>query len=240
MRRPPCPLTASQLTPAALLVDCDTKRSYTFAQIKDHSVAFGKGLKHALKWAKGDVLAFFSPNSIDTPIVNLGLHWAGGVASPANPTYTVDELARQLADSHAKAVVTQKPFLQATRAAAQKVGLPLDRIILMGDARDETGEHRHWTDINAKGAWVQPGKTAIDPKKDLAYLVYSSVGPRALPPWTRDANTGPRAPPASPRASCSRTTTWSPTRTSRGGSTSRRSTGTSTRRLASCLSSTSM
>ncbi|POR34527.1 Putative 4-coumarate--CoA ligase 1 [Tolypocladium paradoxum] len=163
-----------------LLVDGDTKRSYTFAQIRDHSVAFGKGLKHALQWARGDVLAFFSPNSIDTPVVNLGLHWAGGVASPANPTYTVDELARQLDDSRAKAVVTQKQFLPATRAAAQRVGLPLDRIILMGDARDESGEHRHWTDIHATGARIQPGKTALDPKKDLAYLVYSS-GTTGLP-----------------------------------------------------------
>ncbi|KND92210.1 putative 4-coumarate--CoA ligase 1 [Tolypocladium ophioglossoides CBS 100239] len=165
-----------------LLVDCDTKRSYTFAQIRDRSIAFGKGLKHALKWAKGDVLAFFSPNSIDTPIVNLGLHWAGGVASPANPTYTVDELAQQLQDSRAKAIVTQKQFLEATRAAAQKAGLPLDRIFLLGDARDESGEHRHWTEIDASDAWIQPGKTAIDPEKDLAYLVYSSAqGTTGLP-----------------------------------------------------------
>ncbi|PNY29198.1 4-coumarate-CoA ligase 1 [Tolypocladium capitatum] len=163
-----------------LLVDCDTKRSYTFAQIRDRSIAFGKGLKHVLGWAKGDVLAFFTPNSIDTPIVNLGLLWAGGIASPANPTYTVDELARQLRDSRAKAVITQKELLPATRAAAQEVGLPLDRIFLLGDARDESGEHMHWTEVDAGGAWIQPRKTVVDPKRDLAYLVYSS-GTTGLP-----------------------------------------------------------
>ncbi|KAK4092731.1 hypothetical protein Purlil1_2656 [Purpureocillium lilacinum] len=163
-----------------LLVDCDTNRSYTFADIKAHSIAFGRGLRHVFKWQKGDVLAFFSPNNIDTPVVNLGLHWAAGIASPANPTYTVDEFARQLEDSRARVVVTQKPFLKTACDAAAKAGIPRDHIILMGAGRDETGIHRHWTDINANGAWLQPSKPSVDPKKDLAYLVYSS-GTTGLP-----------------------------------------------------------
>ncbi|ODA80416.1 hypothetical protein RJ55_03374 [Drechmeria coniospora] len=163
-----------------LFVDGDSNRSYTFADVKNLSVAFGKGLRYHFKWQKGDVLAFYTPNSIDTPIVNLGLLWAGGVASPANPTYTVDELAHQLQDSRAKALVTQKPFLEAARDAARKAGLPLANIMLAGDARDETGLHRHWTDVNANAAWMQPSKPAIDPVKDLAYLVYSS-GTTGLP-----------------------------------------------------------
>lgn len=126
-------------------------------------------------WNKGDVLGFFTPNCIDTPIVTYGLHWAGGIASPANPTYTVDELARQLLDSKATALITQKPFLKTAVQAAQKAKIPLDRVILMGDGRDETGNHKHWTDITAQGAWFQPKRTVLDPKKDLAYLVYSSV-----------------------------------------------------------------
>jgi acyl-CoA synthetase (AMP-forming)/AMP-acid ligase II len=34
--------------------------------------------------------------SIDTPVVMWGTLWAGGTISPANPGYTVDELAFQL------------------------------------------------------------------------------------------------------------------------------------------------
>jgi acyl-CoA synthetase (AMP-forming)/AMP-acid ligase II len=158
-----------------LVVDGDTDRSYTYTDIKNGSAAFGKGLKHLFNWQKGDVLGFFTPNCIDTPIVTYGLHWAGGVASPANPTYTVDELARQLIDSNSKALVTQKPFLAAAVKAAQKAQIPLERVILMGDGRDETGKHRHWTDITAQEAWLKPKRTAVDPTKDLAYLVYSSV-----------------------------------------------------------------
>ncbi|KAL6359327.1 hypothetical protein LRP88_06747 [Fusarium phalaenopsidis] len=79
-----------------ILIDGDTNRSYTFAQIRDLSAAFGRGLRHTFDWQKGDVLAFFAPNHIDTAVVNLGVLWAGGVASPANPTYTAEELASQL------------------------------------------------------------------------------------------------------------------------------------------------
>lgn len=158
-----------------LLVDGDTNRSYTFNDVKNGSVAFGKGLKYMFNWSKGEVLGFFTPNCIDTPILTYGLHWAGGIASPANPTYTVDELARQLLDSNATALVTQKPFLKTAVEAAQKAKIPLERVILMGDGRDESGKHKHWTEITAQGAWFQPKRTALDPKKDLAYLVYSSV-----------------------------------------------------------------
>ncbi|KAG6113456.1 hypothetical protein E4U31_000690 [Claviceps sp. LM219 group G6] len=163
-----------------LFIDGDTDHSYTYDDVKESSVQFGKGLKHNFNWQKGDVLAFFTPNCIDTPILTYGLHWAGGVASPANPTYTVDELARQLSDSKAAALVTQAPFLNKAVEAAQKAGIPLDRVLLMGHGTDASGKYRHWRDVTAKGAWMQPRKTVVDPKKDLAYLVYSS-GTTGLP-----------------------------------------------------------
>ncbi|KAG6006518.1 hypothetical protein E4U21_006972, partial [Claviceps maximensis] len=163
-----------------LLTDADTDRSYTYHDVKESSVEFGKGLKHTFNWQKGDVLSFFTPNCIDTPILTYGLHWAGGIASPANPTYTVDELARQLTDSRATALVTQTPFLKAAVQAAHKAGIPSDRVILMGDGKDKSGKHRHWRDVTARGASLQPTKTTLDPKKDLAYLVYSS-GTTGLP-----------------------------------------------------------
>ncbi|KAL7786766.1 hypothetical protein V8C37DRAFT_288548 [Trichoderma ceciliae] len=157
-----------------LFVDCDSGRSHCLNDIKRLALEFGKGLSHVFNWKKGDVMGLFTPNSIDIPSINFGIHWAGGIACPANPTYTAEELAHQLKDSGAKALLTQKPFLEAARKAAALASLPADRILLLGDERDETGVHRHWTEITAKGTKVQPQRAAIDPKKDLAYLVYSS------------------------------------------------------------------
>lgn len=126
-------------------------------------------------------MALFTPNNVDVPAVNFGIQWAGGVACPANPTYSPEELAQQLADSGARALITQKPLLETARKAAKLAGLPAERILLLGDGRDETGVHRHWTEITARGAGVVPQKPDIDPKKDLAYLVYSSVSLCARP-----------------------------------------------------------
>lgn len=127
------------------------------------------------------MLAFYSPNSIDTPVLNLGLHWAAGTASPANPTYTTEELARQLEDCGARLIVTQAAYLESVLAAARQVGLTERDVILLGDERRDG--FRHWTDIASEAeGLVEISKPAINPKKDVAYLVYSSVRP---PPFRR-------------------------------------------------------
>ncbi|KAF4122932.1 Acyl-CoA synthetase (AMP-forming)/AMP-acid ligase II [Geosmithia morbida] len=161
-----------------IFIDLETGRSLNLAQLRALSIQFGQGLKHMFGWAKGDVLSIYSSNCVETPVVNLGLHWAGGVASPANPTYTPGELARQLKDSGSKALITQVPYLDAALEAARDANLSQDRIILIGDSLHEG--FKHWTDITAKSAWFTPTKTPVDPKKDLAYLVYSS-GTTGLP-----------------------------------------------------------
>ncbi|KAL6871903.1 hypothetical protein J3F83DRAFT_621366 [Trichoderma novae-zelandiae] len=157
-----------------IFVDCDTGRSHSLAQIKHLALTLGQGLVHALQWRKGDVMALFTPNNIDVPVLNFGIQWAGGVSCPANPTYSAEELAQQLVDSGARALLTQKPLLETARRAAALAGLPAESVLLLGGGRDETGVHRHWTEITAEGARVVPQKPRIDPVKDLAYLVYSS------------------------------------------------------------------
>jgi acyl-CoA synthetase (AMP-forming)/AMP-acid ligase II len=130
-------------------------------------------LKALWDWQRGDVLALYTPNSIDTPIITWGAHWAGGVISPANPAYTVEELAFQLKDSGAKGLVTQKAFLANAVAAAEKVGIPKDRVILIGDERDTL--HKHFTSIvNISRSTRYVRTKAKNPATDLAFLVYSS------------------------------------------------------------------
>ncbi|KAI9843181.1 MAG: hypothetical protein M1837_006543 [Sclerophora amabilis] len=160
---------------AVIYVDPYTSRSYTYAGIRDTALDFGKGLKSQWEWRKGDVLALFTPNCIDTPAITWGCHWAGGILSPANPGYTMEELAFQLKDAGAKALVTQKAFLSTARAAARQVGLDEDRVILMGDERDtEGGRFKHFTSIRSTGGTQRYRRTKLDPKRDLAFLVYSS------------------------------------------------------------------
>lgn len=141
---------------------------------------FGTGLKALWGWKKGDVLAFFTPNSIDTPALTWGCHWAGGIVSPANPAWMAEELAFQLKDSGAKALVTQLASLHVAREAARKAGVPEDRIILLGDKKDPTMRFKHFSSIKNFSAVEKYRRTRVNPKEDLAFLVYSS-GTTGLP-----------------------------------------------------------
>lgn len=135
---------------------------------------FGKGLKAVWEWRKGDVLGLYLPNCIDTPAITWGTHWAGGVISPANPAYTVDELAFQLKDSNAKALITFKPLLEIAKAACKKVGIEEDMIALAGDERDPEGKFRHFTSIRNISGATRYRRAKINVETDLAFLVYSS------------------------------------------------------------------
>ncbi|KAJ5571053.1 hypothetical protein N7535_004713 [Penicillium sp. DV-2018c] len=157
-----------------LYQDADTKRHYTYKTLRDASLEFGKGLRAVWDWQKGDVLALFTPNSIDTPVMMWGTLWAGGIVSPANPGYTVEELAFQLKNSGAKAIATQVSALSVAKEAAKKVGIPEDRIILVGDQRDPEARIKHFGSIRNISRATRFRKQKINPEKDVAFLVYSS------------------------------------------------------------------
>jgi long-subunit acyl-CoA synthetase (AMP-forming) len=86
----------------------------------------------------------------------------------------VQELAFQLKDSGAKALATQKPFLDTARKACKEAGIEEDRIILLGDQRDETAKFKHFLNVRNISGATRYRRTKVDPKKDLAFLVYSS------------------------------------------------------------------
>lgn len=94
--------------------------------------------------------------------------------SPANPGYTAQELAFQLKDSGAKALATQKPFLKVAVEAATQAGIPEDRIILIGDEKDESTRIKHFSSIRNLANTNFLRRTKAHPKNDLAFLVYSS------------------------------------------------------------------
>ncbi|OWP03400.1 hypothetical protein B2J93_7418 [Marssonina coronariae] len=119
---------------------------------------------------KGHVVGFFSPNCVDTPASTFGALWAGGVVSPANPAYSVKEVAFQRKDSGSKALITQASCLQTAVEAAKGAGLPRDRILLMGDVKYGGVVYLQHSIASAKPAHRSP--RYVSQVNDLSFLFY--------------------------------------------------------------------
>ncbi|PMD46648.1 acetyl-CoA synthetase-like protein [Hyaloscypha variabilis F] len=169
--RPSKPFPDSQV----IYQNPDTGRKYTFSQLRDTTISFGSGLRAKWNWKKNDVLALFAQNCIDTPAITWGVHWAGGIVSPANPAYTVRELVHHLKDSGARALFTQKHLLGVALKAAEEAGIERERVVLIGD--EEEKGLGYWREFLV---YRVGEKEPVDCERDLAFLVYSS-GTTGLP-----------------------------------------------------------
>src|SRR5216110_2328177 len=94
--------------------------------------------------------------------------------SPANPSYTEEELFYQLSDSGAKAIITIPELLAIAKAAGRRAKIPAERIILFKSAKDG---HQYYTSLFSK-THAESTRGKIEPD-DLAFLPYSSgtMGP---------------------------------------------------------------
>lgn len=159
---------------AELFQDAETNAAYTYAEIKQSSLDFGAGLKSKIKWKKGDVLAIFAANSIEWPAVVLGALWAGGVISPANPGYTAEEFAQQLSDNSARAIITQYHLLDTVREALALAGMTGTSVVLIDQPEKSTEQIPYFKQIHHSNCKSVYAGAIINPKTDLAFLVYSS------------------------------------------------------------------
>ncbi|MGE3726074.1 MAG: AMP-binding protein [Candidatus Sericytochromatia bacterium] len=82
----------------------------TYAELDRLSAAFAAYLQHDLGLKKGDCVAIMSPNILQYPVCLYGVLRAGLIVVNVNPLYTARELAHQLKDAEAKAIVIVENF----------------------------------------------------------------------------------------------------------------------------------
>ena len=82
----------------------------SYAELDEHSRDFAAYLQHTLGLNKGDRVALMMPNLLQYPVALFGVLRAGLVVVNVNPQYTPTELAHQLNDSGAKAIVVLENF----------------------------------------------------------------------------------------------------------------------------------
>ena len=101
------------------LVDATSGRTLGYRQLAGGVERVAAGLA-ARGFARGDVLALYSPNLPEYALAAYGAMAAGGTVTGANPLLTTEELAGQLADAEARLLVTVPPFLDRALSPALK------------------------------------------------------------------------------------------------------------------------
>jgi len=150
----------------AALIDAATGAIVTFGELKSRVHRAAGGLA-ARGFAKGDVIALYSPNTLGYPVAFHGASLAGGIVTTVNPTYTPEELASQLRDSRARFLVTIGPLLEKAQEAARRAG-GVQEIFTFDGGPGATS----FAELLEAPAMVHG--PAIDPAKDLVALPYSS------------------------------------------------------------------
>jgi acyl-CoA synthetase (AMP-forming)/AMP-acid ligase II len=153
------------------LIDGPSGRSITYAQLPGLIARAAAGMARR-GFKKGERFAIFSPNVPEYAIAFHAIASLGGAATTVNPLYTAGELAKQLNDSGARFLLTVPPFLATAREAAAQARV--EEIYVFGEAEGATP----FASLLAGDA--PPPRVAIDARKDLVALPYSS-GTTGLP-----------------------------------------------------------
>lgn len=162
---------AQALTTKPALIDGPTGRTLTYGQLAGAIRLVAASLaQRGLQ--KGDVFAIYSPNLPEYAVAFHAVATAGGTVTTVNPLYTVHELIHQLKDANAKYLLTIPQFMTTAQEAAKAVGLR--EIFVFGEAEGATP----FVSLLKSDGQLPP--IAIDPRKDLIVLPYSS-GTTGLP-----------------------------------------------------------
>src|ERR1700710_3093633 len=129
----------------------------TFTELGRRAAAVANGLA-ARGIGRGDIVAVHLPNCRQYPAVYYGILMAGAAFSPTNPLLPPPELAAQLADAGAKALVTWEKVLPVVRSALPATAV--QTVVVTGPA--------HVLDFAAR---LELGDGSIDGAVDLADLL---------------------------------------------------------------------
>ncbi len=146
-------------------------RSVTWSGLEDDVARIASGLGDAGVVA-GHRVMIALPNRLEFVTSYLGVLRAQAVAVPVNPSSTVEELARMMADSGSRVVVADAGTLGPVRDAVDVV-----RRVLAGEIDD--------VDEGVRARAVQPAVVVLDGEPaagELSYDILRATEPRPVPP----------------------------------------------------------
>lgn len=160
-------------------------KEYSYEYLYKCALKFANSLRQH-GFGKGDVITIHMPNCPQYVIAYYGILLSGATFSPANPLLPPKDLAYQLNDCGAKAIVTWDLAAPVVQAIYDKTNLQLaiitgDKEVIDEEFIDTSKFTNHWIsflEFMSKGEEKEL-HVDIDPKTDLAHLAYTggTTGP---------------------------------------------------------------
>lgn len=108
-------------------------KKITYGELNEQSIFFAAYLQKKLGLKKGMRVAIMLPNLLQFPVAMLGILRAGLVVVNVNPLYTSRELAHQLKDSGAKAIIVLENFAKELQEALPQTDIEHVIVTKLGD-----------------------------------------------------------------------------------------------------------
>ena len=147
------------------LVDAETGSVTTYAEFVTRVDAVAAGLARSV--APGDVVALLSHNQPAWAVAFHAVVAAGAAVLPMNPAFTVEEMARQLQLSRARAAICASGVAPTVRKAATAAGI--GNVFTLGDV---AGMPSLENDVSVLGG--RRPELDLDPTVAIAVLPFSS------------------------------------------------------------------
>ena len=113
------------------MIDGSTGEQVDYQTFYNQICQFASSL-NVLGLKKGDVIAIYSPNDIQYPVVMFGAVRQGITVTTANPNYLASEFAFQLKDSRAKVVFCHPSVLEQSLEACKLAKISTNNIYVFG------------------------------------------------------------------------------------------------------------
>ncbi|KAL3460863.1 hypothetical protein BJX64DRAFT_300412 [Aspergillus heterothallicus] len=112
-----------------LYIDALTGDQYTYGDVVQRTRSLANGLQTEFGLKPNDVVALFSPNTIDYPIACHAIIGSQAIVAPTSAALTPTELHAQLKTSQARFIIAHSSLLATATTAAK--GTPIEKVILL-------------------------------------------------------------------------------------------------------------
>jgi len=141
---------------------------YTFKDLEGLSNRFANALR-AMGVVRGDRVGILLPQCPETAIAHIAIYKSGAIAVPLFSLFGPDALQYRLANSGAKAVVTNETGV--TKLHQIRAELPELKVVFSAGGQRQTGVIDFWQALEKGKAHFEPVATTAD---DPALIIYTS------------------------------------------------------------------